>query len=136
MVMGQAAGTAASLVGAGANGALLWLGPGDVGVAFLLRLITGVALAGVYPSGLKVMAGWFRHGRGMALGLLVGALTVGSAGPHLIRGFGFGWRQGVARRAYNQEPGLDRPERLPGPCGQREASAGNARLGQRQTGGD
>ena len=82
----------ASLVGAGANGALLWLGPGDVGVAFLLRLTTGVALAGVYPSGLKVMAGWFRRGRGMALGLLVGALTVGSAGPHLIRGFGFGWR--------------------------------------------
>ena len=83
-----------ALVGAGANAALLGLGAGDVDIAFLLRLVTGVALAGVYPSGLKVMAGWFRHGRGMAMGLLVGALTVGSAGPHLIRGFGFGW-QGV-----------------------------------------
>ena len=82
----------ASIAGAGANAGLLALGPGDLEIAFLLRLITGIALAGVYPSGLKVMAGWFRHGRGMALGLLVGALTVGSAGPHLIRGFGFGWR--------------------------------------------
>jgi MFS family permease len=84
----------AALGGAGFNLALLALGPDDVPFAFLLRLLTGVALAGVYPSGLKVMAGWFRRGRGMALGVLVGALTVGSAGPHLIRGIGFGW-QGV-----------------------------------------
>jgi MFS family permease len=82
----------AALVGAAANGALLTLGRGDFMPAFMLRLLTGFALAGVYPSGLKVMAGWFRRGRGMALGVLVGALTVGSAGPHLIRGFGFGWR--------------------------------------------
>lgn len=80
-----------ALVGSAANAALVALGPGDHLLAFGLRLLTGVALAGVYPSGLKVMAGWFRQGRGMALGLLVGALTVGSAGPHLIRGFGFGW---------------------------------------------
>ena len=38
------------------------------------------------------MAGWFQKGRGMALGVLVGALTVGSAGPHLIRGIGLDWR--------------------------------------------
>jgi len=42
------------------------------------------------------MAGWFREGRGLALGVLVGALTVGSAGPHLIRGLGFQWRGVVA----------------------------------------
>jgi len=84
----------AGVVGAGFNAALLWLGPGDTSIAFILRLLTGVALAGVYPSGLKVMAGWFDRGSGMALGVLVGALTVGSAGPHLIRGIGFGW-QGV-----------------------------------------
>lgn len=84
----------AAFAGAATNAALVLLGPGDYAAAFGLRFLTGMALAGVYPSGLKVMAGWYRQGRGMALGLLVGALTVGSAGPHLIRGFGFEW-QGV-----------------------------------------
>lgn len=60
--------------------------------AIALRFVTGAALAGVYPSGLKAMAGWFREGRGKALGVLVGALTIGSATPHLIRGLGFEWR--------------------------------------------
>ena len=82
----------AALIGAATNAALVVLGLGDHLLAFMLRLLTGMALAGVYPSGLKVMAGWYRRGRGMALGLLVGALTVGSAGPHLIRGVGFNWR--------------------------------------------
>jgi MFS family permease len=84
----------AGLAGSLVNALLLFLGPGDTVSAFGFRFLTGVALAGVYPSGLKVMAGWFQRGRGMALGVLVGALTVGSAGPHLIRGVGFGW-QGV-----------------------------------------
>ncbi len=88
----------ATFIGAVTNAALVLLGPGDYAVAFGLRFLTGMALAGVYPSGLKVMAGWYRQGRGMALGLLVGALTVGSAGPHLIRGFGFEW-QGVVLTA-------------------------------------
>lgn len=83
---------AAAVTGALANVALLAVQPGRSWLAFVLRGATGVALAGVYPSGLKVMAGWFERGRGMALGVLVGALTVGSAGPHLIRGLGFDWR--------------------------------------------
>ena len=49
-----------------------------------LRLFTGVALACVYPPGLKIAAGWFQERRGTALGLVVGALTVGSAFPHLL----------------------------------------------------
>jgi MFS family permease len=53
-----------------------------------LRFLTGVALAGVYPPGMKVAAGWFREGRGLAIGTLIGALTVGSALPHLVRGVG------------------------------------------------
>ncbi len=53
--------------------------------AIVLRFITGMALAGVYPPGMKIMAGWFREGRGRAIGILVGALTVGSATPHLLR---------------------------------------------------
>jgi len=88
----------AAFTGAVSNAALVLLGPGDHILAFGLRFMTGMALAGVYPSGLKVMAGWYRQGRGMALGLLVGALTVGSAGPHLIRGLGFDW-EGVVLAA-------------------------------------
>lgn len=80
--------------GAAVNLGLLAIGPDTVGVALGLRFLTGMFLAGVYPAGLKVMAGWFRSGRGMALGVLVGALTVGSASPHLIRGLGVEW-QGV-----------------------------------------
>ena len=54
----------------------------------ILRFVTGVTLAGVYPTGMKMMAAWFDEGRGLAIGVLVGALTVGSASPHLIRGVG------------------------------------------------
>jgi MFS family permease len=50
----------------------------------LFRMLTGVMLAGVYPVGMKVLATWFVRGRGLAIGVLVGALTVGSASPHLI----------------------------------------------------
>lgn len=80
-----------ALAGSAANLGLLLVSADTSWVAFVLRFATGAALAGVYPSGLKVMAGWFREGRGLALGVLVGALTVGSASPHLIRGVGLGW---------------------------------------------
>lgn len=53
-----------------------------------LRFATGIFLAGVYPPALKEMATWFRRGRGTALGVLVGALTVGSAAPHLVNALG------------------------------------------------
>ena len=53
--------------------------------AMLLRTVTGVALAGVYPPGIKIAAGWWRARRGTAIGILVGALTVGSAAPLLLR---------------------------------------------------
>ena len=49
-----------------------------------LRLVTGAALAWVYPPGMKVAAGWFEQRRGAALGVLIGALTIGSAFPHLL----------------------------------------------------
>lgn len=57
----------------------------DATVGIALRVVTGAALAGVYPPGMKIVAGWFREGRGWAIGLLVGALTLGSAFPHLVR---------------------------------------------------
>lgn len=56
--------------------------------ALVLRFGTGMSLAAVYPVGMKIMATWTREDRGLGLGLLVGALTVGSAAPHLVRGAG------------------------------------------------
>jgi len=48
------------------------------------RLLTGFALAGVYPPAMKMISTWFRARRGLAVGTVVGALTVGKAGPYLI----------------------------------------------------
>ena len=64
--------------------------------AIALRFLTGVCLAGVYPPGMKIMATWFRQRRGMALGVLVGALTLGKATPYLVNGLGSAnWRTNV-----------------------------------------
>src|SRR4051812_482806 len=73
-----------ALGAAAANLALLAAtGPGG---ALPARFATGFFLAGVYPPALKLMATWFRENRGVALGVLVGALTLGSATPHLVNG--------------------------------------------------
>ncbi len=61
--------------------------------ALLIRFMTGSFLAAVYPPALKAMSSWFRSGRGLALGVMVGALTLGSALPHLLNGVGgLDWR--------------------------------------------
>jgi MFS family permease len=66
---------------------------GAAGVAIALRFATGFFLAGVYPPALKLMATWFQRDRGVALGILVGAIVLGQAMPHLINGFGgLDWR--------------------------------------------
>lgn len=57
-------------------------------VALPLRFLTGLFLAGVYPVGMKIMATWTKEDRGLGIGLLVGALTLGSAAPHLLNAFG------------------------------------------------
>ncbi len=75
-----------ALGAAAANAGLLLVGA--AGPAIALRFATGACLAAVYPPALKVMATWFRRGRGLALGVMVGALTLGSALPHLVRGLG------------------------------------------------
>ncbi len=62
-------------------------------VALPARFVTGMFLAAVYPPALKAMSSWFREGRGYALGVMIGALTIGSALPHLINALGgLGWR--------------------------------------------
>jgi MFS family permease len=53
--------------------------------AILLRIVVGVALAGVYPPGIKIAAGWTRDRRGLAIAALVAGTTLGSATPHLLR---------------------------------------------------
>jgi MFS family permease len=62
--------------------------PDDATAALPLRFLTGAGIAAVYPVAVKLLAGWFRAGRGLAIGVLIGALTVGSALPHLFRGAG------------------------------------------------
>ena len=64
------------------NAALL-VAPVGGEVAILLRFLTGLLLAGVYPVGMKIAVGWGTKDRGLLVGLLVGALTIGSALPHL-----------------------------------------------------
>jgi MFS family permease len=57
-------------------------------LALPLRFLTGLFLAGVYPVGMKIIATWTKEDRGMGIGLLVGALTLGSATPHVINALG------------------------------------------------
>ncbi len=85
------------LLGAAANAAFLWAYR-DYALAFVLRVATGLALAGIYPIGMKLVIGWTRGATGAALGLLVGMLVLGTALPHGIRGAGAGlpWEAAVA----------------------------------------
>src|SRR5688500_4118142 len=67
-----------------------------VSAAIGLRFLTGVFLAGVYPPGMKIIATWFKTGRGFALGVLIGALTLGKASPYLFNALGSeSWRMKV-----------------------------------------
>jgi MFS family permease len=72
-----------ALLAAGSN-ALLLIVP-DFESALLARLSTGFFLAGVYPPAMKMISTWFKGGRGLAIGTVVGALTVGKAAPYLLR---------------------------------------------------
>jgi len=76
-----------ALLGAAANLSIAWFCHGPA-AAFALRFVTGMALAGVYPPGMKLIATWCRSDRGFGIGLLVGAITVGTASPHLLNVIG------------------------------------------------
>jgi MFS family permease len=78
---------ACALAGAAANAASFALAEG-LSSLLALRFATGFFLAGVYPVGMKIAAGWYRSGLGNALGFLVGALVLGTAFPHLLKGLG------------------------------------------------
>jgi MFS family permease len=79
-------------IGAAIANALLEVA-GGAAVGIPLRFATGFFLAGVYPPAFKLMSSWFRQGRGLALGVLAGAIVVGNGMPHLVKGLGgLDWR--------------------------------------------
>ena len=85
-----------SVVAAAATMATATLVDG-VAAAVLLRVVTGAALALVYPVGMKLVVSWFARGRGLAVSVMVGSLTLGSILPQLISGsLGPAWRTALA----------------------------------------
>ena len=79
-----------ALVGAAANAAFALLAHNVAG-AIAWRFLTGIALAGIYPLGMKLVVSWTPGRASEALGWLVGPLTFGTALPHLIRALGSAW---------------------------------------------
>lgn len=118
---------AAALGGALLNAAFVLL-YGDYALALLLRFGVGLALAGIYPLGMKLVISWTRGHTGGTLALLVGMLTLGTALPHGLRGLGAGWPwqsavlassalavlAAFAILALGDGPHLKRPARPPG----------------------
>ena len=91
-----------ALIAAAANAAILLIEPDDAAV-YGLRFATGMCMAGVYPVGMKMAASWMRtrnrggNDLGLLVALLVGALTLGSAAPHLFNALGgIDWRFTIA----------------------------------------
>ncbi|MEO5853378.1 MAG: MFS transporter [Nocardioides sp.] len=80
-----------AVAGAAANAGFALLADG-VGQGAAWRFATGLTLAGIYPLGMKMVVAWAPERSGVALGWLVGMLTLGTALPHLVRGLGNGWQ--------------------------------------------
>lgn len=74
---------AATLTAALANAAIVLFDPTSPFV-ILLRTLTGICMAGIYPIGMKMVSTWAKRDTGLLIGLLVGALTIGSASPHIL----------------------------------------------------
>lgn len=81
-----------SLLGAVFNVAILFADHVAIGLFF--RFATGMSLAGVYPVGVKLLTQWFHDKRGLSMGILIGAFTLGSAVPHYVATFfsGMNWK--------------------------------------------
>jgi len=78
------------LIAASSNGAILFFSPLSPEV-IILRMMTGIAMAGIYPVGMRMIATWAKNDTGLLVGLLVGALTLGSASPHLLNILEIDW---------------------------------------------
>ncbi|HEY3250946.1 MAG TPA: MFS transporter [Ignavibacteria bacterium] len=77
----------ASAVASALSNLLIAAGTQNFLTLFLLRFLTGFFLAGIYPVGMKIASDHYEKGLGKALGFLVGALVIGTAFPHLLKGF-------------------------------------------------
>ncbi|MDG5787178.1 MFS transporter [Evansella sp. AB-P1] len=73
---------ASAFLGAIFNLMLIFVGSAYLGI--FLRILTGLTLAGVYPTAVKLLSQWFPKNRGLAIGILIAALTLGSSLPHFI----------------------------------------------------
>ena len=75
--------------------ALIGLVATSFSIALTLRLLTGIFLVGVYPVGMKIVSTWTQADRGLGIGLVVGALTIGNASPHIVNALGgvSDWKQ-------------------------------------------
>ncbi len=83
---------ASCLVAATANTLILFLDPTSAAV-IVMRFFTGACMAGVYPVGMKLVSTWAKADMGLMIGILAGALTIGSASPHLFNAIGgIDWR--------------------------------------------
>lgn len=71
-----------AFIGALLNALLIVVDSGFSGI--FLRILTGITLAGVYPVAVKILSEWFPRKRGLAIGILIAALTLGSSLPHFI----------------------------------------------------
>jgi MFS family permease len=81
-----------AFLGAAANLAVLAFEPTSA-IVVLLRFLTGVTMAGIYPVGMKIAATWAKGDTGLLVGLIVGALTLGTAAPHAFNAIvGIDWR--------------------------------------------
>ena len=81
-----------ALAAAGANTLTLLLDPRS-DMLLICRFVVGACMAGVYPVGMKIAATWAKEDLGLLIGIIVGALTLGSAAPHLLNAFGgLNWR--------------------------------------------
>ena len=76
---------ATSAVLAGASNVALVFVPRGFATALVLRVLSGVFPGGVYPPGMRILLGWFHSDRGVAIGAMIAALTLGSGSPHLLR---------------------------------------------------
>ncbi|MCZ6848143.1 MAG: MFS transporter [Alphaproteobacteria bacterium] len=81
-----------AVVATAVNATILVAEPGGA-VVLACRFVTGACMAGVYPVGMKMATTWAKGDMGFLVGLLVGALTLGSGSPHLINALGgIDWR--------------------------------------------
>ncbi|RED54089.1 MFS transporter [Aestuariispira insulae] len=85
-----------TFVAAAANSLILMVDPTSI-LLPLLRFLVGICMAGIYPVGMKMASSWAKADMGLLVGILVAALTFGSAAPHMIDAFGgLDWRLTIA----------------------------------------